>query len=426
MALPFILTKLLARSGLARLFPSVQRLTHGGEFLHHFSDRVLAAPHRELLDAAEFLEVCGPDAVDLALGSPRFDIVPSASTKLPADRRGFPPAAGLPELRTAVAEKLRDDSGLDVNPAEDVLITHGAAGAFSVALEAMVNPGDGVVLFDPTSPLFQFALRQRRARIRWLPTWMEAGRTRFHLGQLVKAMSWAKLIVINSPANPTGGVIAAEDLEQIAWWADRRDVLIYSDEVFERYCYEGENARIGTLPKAARRTLTAGSISKSHALASARVGWLAGNRSLIGPCALTQALQSPFVPTVCQQIALLALQQCRESFEPIHAEFASRRSYAYERLRAIGLQPAWPAGAFFLWLPVAELGMSGREFAEGLLKSKKVLVWPGEFFGPSGAGHIRISYAAEDGRLREGLARIGEYTHESTRLTKSESLARAA
>src|SRR5262249_351501 len=158
------------------------------------------------------------------------------------------------------------------------------------------------------------------------------------------------------------------DLEQIAWWADRRDVLIYSDEVFERYCYEGQAPSIATVPKAAGRTMIAGSVSKSHALASARVGWLAGNRSLIRPCPLIQSLQTPFVPTVCQQIALTALQQGNEPFEPIHAEFASRRRYAFERLQAIGLQPTWPAGAFFLWVPVAEVGLTGRAFTEGLLQ----------------------------------------------------------
>src|SRR5207249_3351746 len=214
------------------------------------------------------------------------------STKLPADRRGFPPPWGLPELRAAVAEKLRADSRIEVNPNDEVLITHGAAGAFSVAVDSFVNPGDRVVLFDPTSPLYPFALRQRRARIHWLPTWMEAGRTRFHLDRLVKALSWAKMIVLNSPANPTGGVIAAEDLEQIAWWANRHDALIFGDEVFERYCYEGPAASIGMLSKAADRTLTVGSVSKSHALASARVGWLAGHRHLVRPCALIQTLQT--------------------------------------------------------------------------------------------------------------------------------------
>src|SRR5262249_2120849 len=172
----------------------------------------------------------------------------------------------------------------------------GAAGAFSIVLDTVVNPGDRVVLFDPTSPLYPFALRHRRARVRWVPTWMEDGRTRFHLEPLVKAMRRARLIVVPAPANPTGGTIAAEDLEQIAWWAERQDVLIWSDEVFEHYRYEGEPASLGSLPRARRRTLTTGSVSKSHALASARVGWLAGYRHLVRPCALTAVLQTPFVP----------------------------------------------------------------------------------------------------------------------------------
>src|SRR5262249_55650356 len=143
---------------------------------------------------------------------------------------------------------------------------------------------------------------------------------------------------------------SADDLEQIAWWAHRRDVLMYSDEVFERYQYEGRTVSVASLPRARQRTLTAGSMSKGHGLASARVGWLAGNRHLIRPCALTAALQSPFVPTLCQQIALTALRQGEELFQPIRAAFVSRRRYAFERLQALGLKPAWPGGAYFFWL----------------------------------------------------------------------------
>ncbi|HXG09049.1 MAG TPA: aminotransferase class I/II-fold pyridoxal phosphate-dependent enzyme [Gemmataceae bacterium] len=413
MSVPLFLTKLLIRTGIAGLLPAVRRLTDGGsDFLHYYGDRVLAAPCRELGDAAAFLEVHGPDAIDLAAGAPRFDLVPGGSTKLPADRRGWPPLWGLPDLRTAIAGKLLADNRLAVNPADEVLVTAGAAGAVSLIFDTFLNPGDRVVLFDPVSPLYSFTLQQRRARLRWVPTKVEDGRLRFRLDLLARALGRAKLLVINSPANPTGGVIAAEDLEQIAWWADRYDVLILSDEVFERYRYEGDGGSIGAWPRAQRRTLTVGSLSKGHALASARVGWLAGCRHLIRPCVLTAALQAPFVPTVCQQIALAALRQPGEAFEPIRNEFDSRRRYAFERLRAMGLRPPWPAGAFFFWVSVAHLGLDGRAFAEGLLRAKKVLVTPGNPFGPSGLSHVRLSYATEDGRLREGLARLAEYIRE--------------
>jgi aspartate/methionine/tyrosine aminotransferase len=409
-AYPFFLKRLLVRTGLARLLPSVGRWTDGGgAFLRYYSDRVLAAPLGGLQAAAGFLEIHGPDAIDLARGAPVFDLVPSGSTKLPADRRGWPPVAGLAELRQAIALELHSRHGIAANPADEVLVTPGAAGAFSIILDTFLNPGDRVVLFDPTSPLYPLMLKQRRARLRWLRTWMDGGQIRFRPEELARLLRGARLLVLNSPATPTGGVLAPEVLQQIAWWAARRDVLVVSDEVFARYRYEGTPTGIATFPAAHRRTLTVGSLSKGHALASARVGWLAGNRHLVRPCVLTAALQAPFVPTLCQEIALAALRQGNGPFEPIRALFESRRRYTFERLDALGLKPAWPAGAFFLWVPIAELGRSANAFAEGLLREKRVLVSPGIFFGPSGRGHVRVSYATEDGRLREGLGRLGDY-----------------
>jgi aspartate/methionine/tyrosine aminotransferase len=407
-----LLAKLLIRTGLAPYLPGVRRrLGAGGAYLRYYSDRLLASPLDQLERAAGALGPQGPEVIDLALGAPRFDLLPSSGTKLPADRRGWPPPGGLGELRQAVADKLLADNCLALDPAEEVLITAGALGAVHTALDALVNRGDRVVLTDPASPLHVLAARTRGARIRWLSTWQEDGRTRFRLDHLARCLKGARLLVFASPANPTGGVIAPEDLEQLAWWAERHDVLLLSDEVFERYHHDGEVVAIsvGTLPRARRRTLTAGSVSKGHALAAARVGWLAGYRHLLRPCAATAGLRSPFVPTLCQQLALAALRTGPDAFEPVRAGFESRRRYAYERLRAMGLNPAWPAGAFFFWIPVWELGVSGRQFAEGLLREQRVLVTPGDLFGPSGPGYVRLSYAAEDGRLQDGLSRLAAY-----------------
>jgi aspartate/methionine/tyrosine aminotransferase len=417
---------LLIRTGVARRLAAVQRLTSGGGlFLHHYSNRVLAAPHAELREAAVFQDFNEPGGIDLGLGAPRFDLVPSSSTKLPEDRRGYPPAWGLPELRAAVAARLHAERGLEVNPADEVLITHGVAGAFSVALDTFVNPGDYVVLFDPTSPIYSWALRQRRARIRWVPTTLEDGRIRFRHDHLARAMHRARLVVITTPANPTGGTFAAQDLEEIAWWANRRDLLIFNDEAFGHYRYQGEALSIGTLPNARSCTLTAAGVSQTYALASARVGWLTGHRHLVRPAAVTAALQTPFVPTLCQQVALAALRQPDDHLTPIRTAFASRRRYTGERLQAMGLPVDLPMGAFFFWVPVHDLGLSGRAFADQLLRVKKVQVWPGEYFGRSGTGHIRLSFAVEDGRLREGLARLGEFVC-SLREHTPPRLARAA
>jgi len=404
-------TKLLIRSGLARHLPEVRRLGAGAEdFLPYYSNRLLASPHAELCSAADFFQAAPePDQIDLALGTPTFDLVPSASTKLPADKRGYPPAWGLVDLRALVAEKFESEQQLHVNPQDEVLITHGVAGGFSVVLDTFVNRGDRVVLFDPSSPLYSLALRQRRARIRWLEGQVDQGRFRFHHHDLAHALEGARLIVLNMPGNPTGANLAHEDIEEIAWWAERHDVLIFCDQAFARFQYEQPPLAIGTLVKAHRRTVTAGSVSKGQALAAARVGWLAGHRHLLRACALNSILHTPFVPTLCQQIALTALRQPEETFAAIRADFASRRRYCFERLQAMGLNAVWPAGGFFFWIPVWDQGLSGKDFAEKLRAQHKVLVWPGDYFGPSGLGYIRLSYATEEGRLREGLTRLAEF-----------------
>jgi aspartate/methionine/tyrosine aminotransferase len=228
------------------------------------------------------------------------------------------------------------------------------------------------------------------------------------MDQLARAIRGARLLVLCSPSNPTGGILSAEDLEQLAWWAERHDVLILSDEVFERYHHETAPASIGTMAKGKQRTLTVGSVSKSHALAWARVGWIAAYRHLLRPCVATAALRAPFVPTLCQQIALAALRIAPETFEPILEQFEARRHYAFDRLTSMSLQPAWPHGGFFLWTRVPPGWRSGRAFADALLAARRVRVTPGDLFGPSGAAFVRISYACEDGRLEEGLNRLAE------------------
>jgi aspartate/methionine/tyrosine aminotransferase len=409
-AYPFWLARLLVRTGLVHWFPLIDRQLDGAvPFLHYCSDRLLATPLDALAEAADFFELRLPDGMDLALGAPRFDLSPSLHTRLPEHRRGYPPPEGLLETRQAVAYALQTDYQLDADPIDEVLITHGAASAFATIVDTFVNPGKRVVLFDPSSPLFSLVLRQRRARIRWVDTWMEEGHVRFRREDLTAALRGARMIVLADPSNPTGGIFAPEDLEQITWWANRYDVLICHDDSFARFQYEGERARISSFPDAPERTLTIGSVSKGHGLAATRVGWIAAHRQLLRPCLLTQTLTTPFVAAVCQQVAAAALRQSFATFAPVLNDFASRRQYVFDRLQAMNLPPAWPAGGFFFWVSVRDLGVNGRDFAERLLKDKKVLVTPGDLYGPSGKGSIRLSYAGDDGRVREGLKRFGEF-----------------
>lgn len=408
MTLPFILKKLLVRTGLARFLPIAKRMSRGGaDFLHYYGDRVLGAPLDELLDPSVFPDALAADVLNLNQAAPQFES-PVTGVRVMADRLGNPPAEGLLSLRQALAEDAQR-RGRTVDPRTEVLVTHGASAAYAAALDAFVNPGTRIVMFDPCSPLFAIGAKSRRASIRWVPATNEAGRLRFDPDALFKAFRGASLFVLAEPNNPTGATLGDEELEQIAWAANRSDVLIYLDESFARFRYDESACRLPTMPGMAQRTVIAGSLTQGYSLGSVRVGWLSGPRHLVGACALTASLAAPFVPTVCQQIALRAVQADEDLFGPVLEEFRDRRRYASDKLRAMGLTPSEPAGGYFFWVPVSQTGMMGRAFAERLLKEHRVVVGPGDVFGPSGAEFVRISFAAEDGRLREGLSRLATF-----------------
>ncbi|MCE9566744.1 MAG: pyridoxal phosphate-dependent aminotransferase [Planctomycetes bacterium] len=409
MGLPFWFTKLLVRTGIAKFTPRAKRLTDGGTaFLRHYSDRVLAAPLDELLDPAFVPDSCGPDVIDLNPSALRSESGISLG-RFTADRRGTPPPHGLPVIRDAIADRYKRLDCRTVNPETEVLVTHGTTGAFAAALDAFVNPGDRVVMFDPSSPLFALGAKSRQATVRWVPTWTEDGRCRYPAAAFEKAMRGAKMLILSAPMNPTGASIADEDLDHLAWIAAAYNVLIFADESFSRFKFGTSGKAFGTLAGAEKRILTAGSMSQEFGLGALRVGWLAGPRHLVRACGLMQNLNAPFVPAVCQQAAARALAEPDAEFRAQRDRLKEKCDYTVDRLRAMGLEPDRPAGGLFVWVPVAGLGLDGRTFAERLFREERVQVGPGIAFGPSGTGHVRVGFAADDGRLREGLTRMAAF-----------------
>jgi aspartate/methionine/tyrosine aminotransferase len=394
-------------------------LTDGGTAaLRYYSDKVLAAPAEELLDPAYFPGPPGQEVIDLNLPAPRMESTVSP-TRLSTDRRGTPHPWGTADLRNTLADLYVRRDGRAVDPDGEVLVTHGATAAYAAALDAFVNPGDRVVLFDPTSPLFTLGAKSRRAAIRWVPTWTEEGKCRYLVSSFERAMRRAKLLVLASPGNPTGACFRSEDLEHIAWIASAYDVLVYLDESFSRFQYDGRGRSLAILPGAEKRVLTVGSVSQGWGLGPLRVGWLAGPKPLVQVCAVTASLSAPYVPTVCQQLAARVVAEPDAEFAPTLDQFRRRRQYVCDRLKAMGLEPEWPGGGYFVWAPVTGLcpqapttgptSLTGRAFAERALKEQQVLVGAGCVYGPSGPGHIRVSFATDDGRLREGLARLATF-----------------
>ena len=409
MAIPFWLTKLLIRTRLAGFTPRGRRLTDGGSaYLKYYSDRVLSAPLDDLLDGAFVPHAPGPDVLDLNQPTPDAPPARGAISVGRTDAHSAPGRvpATLPELRTAIADRYQRD-GRTLAADTDVIATHGATAAYAAALDAFVNPGDRVVLFDPCSPLFSLGAKSRHAKVRWVPTWTEDGRCRYIAADFERAMRGAKVLVLSDPGSPAGGCLANEDLEHVAWIAGGYGVLVYLDESFSAFRYGDRPRALAAMPGADRLTLTAGSVSQEYGQPGVRVGWLAGPRHLVRACQLTANLTAPYVPPVCQQVAARLLSDA--SSPDTLERFRAKRQYAVDRLRAMGLEPELPGGGYFAWLPVTALGMDGRTFAERLLKDARVLVGPGCAFGPSGAGHVRVSFAADDGRLREGLNRMAAF-----------------
>jgi aspartate/methionine/tyrosine aminotransferase len=407
MALPLFIQKFLIRTGISRMLPMTDRLSYGAsDFLPYYSDKVLSAPLDELLDTAAFPDAVGPDVMNLNLATPRFDS-PVTGGRVSGDRMGLPPANGLMALRLAIAEQARSQLGRIVDPREEVAITHGATGALSACLDAFVNPGDTVVLFEPCSPMFRIGAKSRRANIRTVPTTVQNGQLTFDADQLVRSLRGAMMLVLANPCNPTGAVLSPETWEQIAGAANHADVLLFVDESFARFRYDNQ-PRLN-YAGAESRLLLAGSISQSEGLSSVRLGWVVGHKHLIRPTRLMGSLSAPYVPTICQQIALRAIQADEELFGPVLEEFQSRRRYTFEKLEAMGLPADMPAGGYAFWVDVKSTGLTGRGFAERLFTEFRVLVGPGDVFGASGANHVRISFAEEDGRLREGLSRLNQF-----------------
>lgn len=334
--IPTTLVKWLIRCGAAKHIPALRRLAGGSEaFAHYYSDRILAAPLDRLRDSATFPMPPFGTTIDLNAPTPQLDSI-AAVARPSADRRARPVVGGLPALKRLIAER-ETEGGRATDAEGEVVVTAGASAGYAAICEAFLNPGDRVVVFDPSSPLFSLGALSRRAKVRTVRTeFSDAGLT-YDADELSRALRGAKLLALADPCNPTGASLNAEQLEHLVWAAKRSDVLIVIDETFDRFRYEGKSSTLPTLPNAAERTLRLNSIGAAYGLASTRVGWVCGSEHLVKAVGLAALLACPFVPTTSQRIALAELTDDEEeTFGPRQQELRSRRNYAVDRLKAMG------------------------------------------------------------------------------------------
>lgn len=360
---------------------------------------------REIMDlAAE-----RPDVLHLEVGQPDFatpaHIVDAACGAAREGYTRYTANKGLLEVRESIAAKLKRDNGIDVPP-DDVIITVGAVNALFESLVALVSPGDAILLPDPGWPNYEMmadTLSARVVRYRLLP---EQGFIP-DLEQLdrLAAEPCVKVLIVNSPGNPTGAVFPRWVVEELVEIARRHDLYLISDEAYEQIVFEGEHVSPGALDHGGR-VLSVFSMSKSYAMTGWRMGFVTGESGLVDLVAKVQEPVVSCATAVTQKAGQAALDGDQTCVREMTASYRARRDMVVELLRAGGLLITEPHGAFYILADISSASSDSYAFARRLIAEKGVAVAPGLTFGPSGAGMVRLSLATETAQLRVGTERL--------------------
>jgi aspartate aminotransferase len=355
---------------------------------------------------ARKLYEAGLDVIDLGVGEPDFatplNICEAAYRSLQMGETHYTPTNGIPDLRVAIAMKLHNENLLEVSP-DDVIVTPGAKMAVFGAIQAVIEEGDECLLIGPSWVSYEPCVTFAGGKVVWGD--VDENFMPVNLAEAVTPKT--RLIVVNSPSNPTGAVFDRKILEEIRDLAVDNRLYVLADEIYEKIIYGVEHFSIGTLPGMLERTITVNGFSKSYAMTGWRLGYFTAPReiSLLVSRLLSHSVSH--ATSFVQRAGVEALRGPQQEVENMVAEFRVRRDLLVTGLRNLGIKCSMPGGAFYVFPDVSEFG-GGDDFAERLLREKLIAVTPGSAFGPGGRDHIRISYAASQERLRLALARIEE------------------
>jgi aspartate aminotransferase len=365
----------------------------------------------EVAARARALEAEGRSIVHLEIGEPDFDtpanVRAAAKQALDAGATHYAPFPGIPTLREAIAADATARKGFRVTP-DRVFVTVGGKGVMLYAILGIVDPGDEVIVPDPGYPIYESLVRFVGGTPVAIPIRM-ANDFRLDVDELASLITpRTRMLVVNSPANPTGGVLTRTDLERIAELAIRHDLAVLADEIYSRILYDGtEHVSIASLPGMAERTIVLDGFSKTYAMTGWRLGYA------IVPPTLVQTYSQLIIntiscaPTFAQLGAVEALTGPQADVDAMVVEFRARRDLVVDGLNAIaGVSCLRPTGAFYAFPDIAGTGLTGAELAERLLHDAGVCVLAGTAFGGVGTDHIRISYANSRENLSLALDRI--------------------
>lgn len=369
----------------------------------------------EVLAHARRLEAAGRSVIHLEIGEPDFatpeNIIEAAHRAMRSGATHYTPASGLPPAREAVAAEMRRRGGVDVAPSQVVLVP-GSKNILHFALLALIEPGDEVILPDPGYPVYRSLTDFVGAVARPVTIREETG-FRIDLEELEGQISpRTRMLIINSPQNPTGGVLTAGDLDRLAELAQRHDLWVVSDEIYSEICF-GELPRpIWSRPGMAERTIVIDGLSKTYAMCGWRLGYG------VMPEALAQRMDTLLINTsscaaAFTQLAAVEALEAAESKAAVAqmvAAFRGRRDKLVAGLDAIpGFRCHLPAASFYAFPNVTGTGISSRELAQRLLEEAGVAALAGEAFGENGAGHLRFAYTISEELIQEAVDRIATF-----------------
>ena len=366
---------------------------------------------RVMMERATQMQKQGVDVIHMEIGRPDFDtpavIKEAAYESLKKGNVFYTSNYGTPELRAAIAEKLRRDNGVDYAP-EEILVTIGVGEGTYAAVAAFLSAGDEVLVPDPVwlnyihVPEFFGAVPVSYSLKEENNYQMDAG----EIESLITEKT--KMLVINTPSNPTGGVQSRETLEKIARIVEKHNLIVVSDEIYEKLTYGGvKHVSFASLPGMKERTITLNGFSKCYSMTGWRLGYAAAPVACIKAMVRVHQYINTCAASFVQEAGITALEKGESAVREMVAEYERRRDYAVDAINAIdGLSCNKPDGAFYIFVNVRSLGMTSAEVANYLLEEAHIAAVPGSAFGPQGEGFIRLSYACSYERIVEGMERL--------------------
>jgi aminotransferase len=363
----------------------------------------------------DFFEIVSSreDVISLGIGEPDFvtpwHIREAASLALDRGVTSYTSNMGLLSLRRGISQYIEKKTGVYYNPEDEVLITVGVSEGLDLAIRAMIEPGDEVLYHEPSyvsyNPLIELAYGVAVA----VETKKENGfrLTRAELEEKITPKT--KVLLLNYPNNPTGAALSKEDVEEIAAFAIERDLIVFTDEIYDELTYDREHFSIISIPGMKERTIYLHGFSKAWAMTGFRMGFTCAPPELTEAMMKIHQYSMLCAPVLSQEASIEALKHADKDIAYMKAEYKKRRNYIHSSFEEMGIPCIRPEGAFYAFADISKFGMTAKEFSLKLLDEQNVACVPGTAFGACGEGFIRCSYATSLDEIKEAMTRIARF-----------------